>query len=280
MYRRTLVFTMVVPMMVAALEPNKTADVHYSYPMQTGAKLTVENVNGSIEISGWDQSTIDITATKYAETDQLLAQIKVDVAVAADGVHIRTIPPAESGQVGVKYVLKVPRRAELAEIRSTNGAIRISEIEGGANLHTTNGSVHATKTRGKLAIGTSNGAVQIEGNDGDTDVHTSNGSIKASEISGPVNAVTSNGAVDLKLASTALGAVKAATSNGGITVRMPAGGGARVRAVTSSHNKIVSDFEVRKEGDNSESHLQGVVGGGGPDVELSTSHGSIRLLKL
>jgi len=280
MYGRILVFTMAVPMMVAALEPNKTADVHYSYPMQAAAKLTVENVNGSIEISGWDQSMIDITATKFAETDQLLARIKVDVAVAADGVHIRTIPPAEPGQVGVKYVLKVPRRAELAEIRSTNGAIRITEIEGGANLHTTNGSVHATKTRGKLEIGTSNGAVQIDENDGDTDVHTSNGAIKASEIRGPLNAVTSNGGVDLKLASTTLGPVKAATSNGGITLRMPAAAGARVRAVTSSRNKIVSDFEVRREGDNSESHLQGVVGGGGPDVDLSTSHGSIRLLKL
>jgi Putative adhesin len=280
MYRRTLVFTMAVPMMLAGLEPNKTEVVHESHPMQPGAKLTVENINGAIEISGWDQSMIDITATKYAESDQLLAQLKVDVAVAADGVHIRTIAPSESGEVGVKYVLKVPRRAELAEIRSTNGAIRITEIEGGANLRTTNGSVHAAKTRGKLEIGTSNGAVQIEENDGETDVHTSNGSIRASGMSGPLTAVTSNGAVDLRLASATLGSVKAATSNGGITLRMPAGGGARVRAVTSSRNKIVSDFEVRKEGDNSESHLQGVVGGGGPDVELSTSHGSIRLLKL
>ena len=280
MYRRTLVFTMAVPMMLAGLEANKTEVVHSSYPMQPGAKLTVENINGAIEISGWDQSMIDITATKYAETDQLLAQLKVDVAAGGDGVHIRTIPPTDSGQVGVKYVLKVPRRAELAEIRSTNGAIRITETEGSANLRTTNGSVHAAKTRGKLEIGTSNGAVHIEENDGETDVHTSNGSIHASAISGPLTAVTSNGAVNLKLASTTLGAVKATTSNGGITLSIPATAGARVRAVTSSRNKIVSDFDIRKEGDNSESHLEGVVGGGGPNVELSTSQGSIRLLKL
>jgi hypothetical protein len=31
---------------------------------------------------------------------------------------------------------------------------------------------------------------------------------------------------------------------------------------------------------NSESHLEGVVGAGGPTVELTTSQGSIRLLKL
>jgi hypothetical protein len=166
---------MAAPLLLAALEPNKTESVHYSYPMQPGTRLTVENTNGSIEISGWDQNMIDISATKYADTDQVLAQLKVDVAVAADGVHISTVVPPESHNVGVKYVLKVPRRAELAEIRSSNGSIRITEIEGAAILHTSNGSVHASKTRGKLEIGTSNGSVHIEENDGEKDVSTSNG---------------------------------------------------------------------------------------------------------
>ncbi len=301
MNRRLLVLTIAAPLLLAALEPNKTDSVHYSYPMQPGSRLTVENINGSIEISGWDQSTIDIAATRYAETDQMLAQLKVDVAVAADGVHIRTIVPPEAHNVGVKYVLKVPRRAELAEIRSSNGSIRVNEIEGAANLHTSNGSVHASKTRGKLEIGTSNGSVQINENEGETDVRTSNGSVHASVIRGPLTATTtnggmhvdleesrggpvtlttSNGGVDLKLGSVTQSDVKASTSNGGITLRMPASAGARVRAVTSSHNKVSSDFDVRKEGTNSESHLEGVVGAGGPNVELTTSQGSIRLLKL
>jgi DUF4097 and DUF4098 domain-containing protein YvlB len=301
MNRRILVLTIATPLILGALEPNKTADVHYSYPMQPGSRLTVENMNGSIQISAWDQNTIDISATKHADTDQMLAQVKVDVAVAADGVHIRTIVPPDAHNVGVKYVLKVPRRTELAEIRSSNGSIHVTETEGPANLRTSNGSVHASKTRGKLEIGTSNGSVQVQENDGETDVHTSNGSVHASGIRGPLTATTSNGGmhidldesrggpvtlttsnggVDLKLGSATQSTVKAETSNGGITLRMPAAAGAHVRAVTSSHNKVSSDFDVRKEGSNSESHLEGVVGAGGPTVELTTSQGSIRLLKL
>jgi DUF4097 and DUF4098 domain-containing protein YvlB len=301
MNRRILVLAIATPLLLAAWERNRTADVHYSYPMQPGSRLTVENMNGSIEISAWDQSVIDISATKHAETDQMLAQLKVDVAVAADGVHIRTIAPPEAHNVGVKYVIKVPRRTELAEIRSSNGSIHVTETEGAANLRTSNGAVHASKTRGKLEIGTSNGSVQIQENDGETDVHTSNGSVHASGIRGPLTATTSNGgmhvdldesrggpvtlttsngAVDLKLGSATQSAVKAETSNGGITLRMPATAGAHVRAVTSSQSKVSSDFDVRKEGANSESHLEGVVGAGGPTVELTTSQGSIRLLKL
>src|SRR3982074_1383611 len=143
MNRRTLVLAIATPLVLAALEPNKTESVHYSYPMQSGSRLTVENMNGSIEISGWDQNMIDITATKHAETDQMLPPLKGGAAGAA---------------VGAKYRLKAPRRTGLAEIRSSNGSIRVTETEGAANLRTSNGSVNASKTRGRLAIGPSTGS--------------------------------------------------------------------------------------------------------------------------
>jgi len=61
-------------------------------------------------------------------------------------------------------VIKLPRRAELTDIRSSHGA--------------SNGSVHASKTRGKLAIA-SNAAVQVRDIEGETSVQTSNGAIHA-----------------------------------------------------------------------------------------------------
>jgi hypothetical protein len=74
--------------------------------------------------------------------------------------------------------------------------------------------------------------------------------------------------------------VKASTSNGGITVHMPASAGAHVKAETSTNSRVHSDFDVRQEGANSPSRLEGVVGSGGPTLELTTSQGGIRLLKL
>ena len=198
MYQRTILLTLAAATLLMGLEPNRPqvqATFHQSYPMQSGSKLTLNNLNGSVEISGWDQNILDVTATKYAETQELLAQLKIDVSVAAGGVLIRTIPPPESGNVGVKYVIKIPRRAELTEIRSSNGAIHINEIEGDANLRTSNGAVHAEKTRGKLEITTSNGAVDVQNIEGETDVHTSNGGVRASGIRGPLVAMTSNGGI-------------------------------------------------------------------------------------
>jgi len=69
------------------------AEFRQSYPMQPGSKLTVDNLNGSVEISGWDQSTLDVSATRYAETQPLLDAQKIDIAVGSGGAVIRALPP-------------------------------------------------------------------------------------------------------------------------------------------------------------------------------------------
>ena len=74
--------------------------------------------------------------------------------------------------------------------------------------------------------------------------------------------------------------MKAATSNGSITVHIPAVAGAHVTAQTSHHNRVSTDFDVRKEGENSESRLEGIVGAGGPRLQLTTTQGAIRILKI
>ena len=97
---------------------------------------------------------------------------------------------------------------------------------------------------------------------------------------GAITLTTTNGSVDLKLGAVTQGEVKAATSNGSITVRIPAVAGAHVKAETSRHSRVSTDFDVRKEGENSPSRLEGIVGSGGPQLNLTTTQGSIRILKI
>ena len=54
MYRRTILLTLAAATLLPGLEPKRTqvqATFHQSHPMQSGSKLTVTNLNGSIEIS-------------------------------------------------------------------------------------------------------------------------------------------------------------------------------------------------------------------------------------
>ena len=68
------------------------------------------------------------------------------------------------------------------------------------------------------------------------------------------------------------------TNNGPITLRMAEGTNARISARTSNAS-IDTDFEVRAQGELSRNRLEGAIGSGGPLIDLSTSNGSIHLLK-
>src|SRR5438067_12361922 len=86
-------------------------DFHFTYELQPGGHVTVEGFNGSIEISGWDQDSVVIDGAKYAPSPELLDAIKIDIQNSSDSVHIRAIRPSSPrGNMGAKFVIKVPRK--------------------------------------------------------------------------------------------------------------------------------------------------------------------------
>lgn len=278
-------------------------DFHFSYPQTAGGRLTVDNFNGSVEVTGWDQNTVDVSGAKYAESQDLLRAIKIDVSSAGNIVQVKTVrPPAQHRNMGAKYVIRVPRRTELQSVTSSNGSLRVEDVEGDAHLATSNGSVHLAKIRGNVEAHSSNGSVEVTDVNGRMSFRTSNGSVHAENLNGafeaetsngsvhvhlrdseaglPIKLTTSNGAVDLQLDSPRQNDVVARTSNGPVTVRLPAGANASVHAATSSTGSVRSDFEILTRGELSRKRIEGTIGGGGPRIDLTTSNGSIRLVKL
>ena len=90
---------------------------------------------------------------------------------------------------------------------------------------------------------------------------------------------TSNGGVELTLPNDVRNDVRVSTNNSGITVHAPSGLNARLTARTSN-SRITTDFEVKMQGEISKNRLEGTIGSGGSTVELTTSNGSIKLLRL
>ena len=279
-------------------------DFHKTYPLKGGGRVSVENFNGSVEITAWDRDEVDVSGTRYARTQELLDQVKVDVLASADAVRIRTQRPATDskrwrGGYGVRYIVKVPRKTELDRIESTNGHLHAEGTEGNARLKTTNGGVKLNSLRGLINATTTNGAVELRDVTGDAELHTTNGSIRTELHKGSVTAETTNGGVRLALASTspqkAIHAettngnveisapslngneIHAESTNGNITVRLPGSAKATVRARTSNA-RVTSDLDVVTTFTNEKKNrLEGTINGGGPLLELTTSNGSVRL---
>jgi hypothetical protein len=279
-------------------------EFHESHPLKSGGRVTLESSNGGVEIIGWDQDTVDITGTKYASTEQVLKALKIDIVASADSVRIRAVPPTgHRSNWGAKFVLRVPRRVELERIATSNGGLRIEDVEGAARLRTSNGGVKIARVRGSVEVETSNGGVEVAEHDGSLIARTSNGGIRADNVRGLFEATTSNGSINARLSDPQPGKpikldssngsitlamdtirdndVRITTSNSSITLRLPPQAKGLLKANTSNSN-VTTDFDINiRSGQLSKSFVEGALNGGtGPMFDLSTSNGNIRVLKM
>jgi hypothetical protein len=156
------------------------SDFHYSYALNPGGRLEVDNFNGSIEITGWDQANCEINGSRFASTAELRDRIKIDVNHSGSLIYIHSVRPAGEfhGNMGVRYVIHVPRKIELSRITTSNGPIHVEGTEGRAELKTSNGPVRVESLAGELNAHTSNGPVTIENVSGGMSLHTSNSAIR------------------------------------------------------------------------------------------------------
>jgi DUF4097 and DUF4098 domain-containing protein YvlB len=74
------------------------------------------------------------------------------------------------------------------------------------------------------------------------------------------------------------GELKVRTTNGSVEVTMPASAEFRVEAATTNGG-IQTDFPVTVQGTFSSKELSGTVGGGGRELNVATTNGTIRLMK-
>jgi len=285
---------------------NFREEFHFSYPLASGGKLTLDSFNGAVEIRGWDQDTVEITGSKYAATEDTLREMEVRVTTEADGVRIRTVRPSgKKIPCGAKYFIRVPHHTDLRHVTTSNGSLRFEDISGSVVARTSNGAAHVSRINGPVEVITSNGGVELAHIEGPASVRTSNGRVKATDLTGGLEAVTSNGsiqahvstamarrgvrletsngAIDLSLDSGVLDQIRASTSNAGITVRLPETLAAHVHAQTSNA-PVSTEFDVNREDTKTRSKLEGTIGTAAvpnlPEVHLSTSNAMIRLLKL
>lgn len=277
-------------------------DFQQSHAMKPGGRLSLENMNGSVEIYGWDENKVEITGTKYARSEQALQALKIDIVASGDSVRIRTVPPSgHRGGMGARYVIHVPRKIEIdrvassngrvhlegvdatARLRTSNGAVRILRVKGAVEVDTSNGSVELTEHTGPAVLHTSNGAIRADGVRGQFEATTSNGSITANisdpEPSRPVKLDTSNGSINLTMAAVRGNDIHASTSNSSITLKLPANVGAQLKARTSN-SSVTTEFDTAVKGTISKNLVEGVIGSGGPLIDLSSSNGAIRVLRM
>ncbi|MEM1178156.1 MAG: DUF4097 family beta strand repeat-containing protein [Acidobacteriota bacterium] len=221
--------------------------INQSYTLGDQGRLSLDNVNGDVEIEGWDKDEVELVANIRSGDRDMLKEVEIDVDINGDRIHIETDYPDSKGGWGrdwaeVDYQLKVPRGTELAEISLVNGSLRLEAVAG------------------------------------DVEASLVNGSLNARGLSGSVELSSVNGGVDLALDRLGDGQrIDVESVNGSIRVRLPADADAEVTAETV-HGSIKNDFGLKViKGEYVGSDMRGRLGSGSARMSLENVNGSIRV---
>ena len=243
-FRLALLLTAIL--LVAQCAPANDQVFERSYPLHAGGSFLLENVNGSVEVDGWNRDEVEVRAVKVSpDGSHDLSEVQIEVQSQPSQVLVHTrYPKGEGAEVAVEYHIYVPSKILLSHVETVNGSVLVHGIDGGGALHSVNGNVEVLKSAGRFSAKTTNGNVRVE----------------LSELGegAPMNVETVNGSVVLGLPSSARANLKILNLNGDISSELP---------VTST----MTSAGART--------LRGKLGLGGGEISVRTINGTIRLVR-
>jgi hypothetical protein len=219
---------------------------HHTYPLAAGGSFALENVNGSVQVEGWDRDEVEVSAVKTGRNDTRdLSQVKIEVDNSRPGqvaVHTR-YPKGEGAEVAVEYHVHVPYKVLLGGIETVNGSVIVRGVEGGGELKSVNGNVEVFDSSGRFSEKTTNGNLRLE--------------LRELLAGGPMNLETVNGSVVLGLPQDARADLRVLAMNGEFYSELPVTSTASKPAARAFHAKL---------------------GTGGGEISVRTINGGVRLV--
>lgn len=222
-----------------------------AYPLGPGGRLELINVNGRIaaEPTAGDRVELVGERTGRATTEEaareLLAKTEMREESSDSRVRVEVRAPRTFGiaSVEVKWTVKVPRGV-VVDLRTVNGRIELSGLEGEVHAKTVNGGVVAKG----LAVST-------------------------------LEAATVNGGVEIELTRPLAGdgEVSIEAVNGGVSLALPEASKVSVTARVTNGGISTEGLDIQVVGERTRRRLEGTLNGGGTRVTLETTNGGARL---
>jgi len=226
-----------------------TEEFHQTYPLTADGRIELDNINGPVHISSWDQNSVKVDAVKYANSKERLDEAKIEIEAGKDYLSIRTRYPdhnnswswgSHNNPASVEYTLTVPRTARLDEIKLINGPLDITGVTG---------EVRASCINGELT---------------------------AHDLAGHARLSTINGRLDARFDQLAGSSVELNSVNGEVELTIPSDSKAEIAATTVSGG-IQNDFGLHVSHHFVGHNMHGELGNGGTHIKISNVNGRIEI---
>jgi DUF4097 and DUF4098 domain-containing protein YvlB len=167
--------------------------VNETRPASATAQVTIENMAGLIDVSGWDRNEVQVTGT----LDEQASKLEISGNEHALRIEVKYQKRHNlSFDNGSRLTIKVPRGSEV-ETESVSAEIKIAEVAGEVSCESVSGRVTVRGAPAGLDVETVSGAIDVAITAGDASLASVSGDILAKGVSGDVEATTVSGEIEI-----------------------------------------------------------------------------------
>ena len=239
-------------------------DFRQSFNLAQGGSITIKNVSGDINISGYDGATVEVSAYKEGRDRD---QVSVENLSTPNHVSLRAEYPHNCEcDASLRFEVKVPRSVRFNFER----------------ISTASGNLNAENVTGRVEMNTASGDVLLSGVSGEIRASSASGTVKVKDSAGSVNASSASGNVEVELSRVeGDGDMHFSSASGNVEVRLPATIDATVEMSTVSGD-LETNFpiEVEKAKYGPGKRARGQLGGGSRILKISSASGDVSLKSL
>jgi len=189
-----------------------------SFSVPANARVNVSTYDGPITIHGWDKPEVMYTATRHADDEAELKEVRVETE--QQGPAVSVIAKSNENRGWVSLDVFVPRNANV-HASSEDGRLALQGVTGELTLRTGDGSIEVTDSQGQLKVSSGDGHIRIANFEGQADARTADGAIMLDGRFSNLSARTGDGSISLAVAPDSNFTIEtdaASITNQGLTV--------------------------------------------------------------
>jgi len=185
MKRAALVLAAVLagPSWLAAQSP-----VDQKRPAAPDAKVSIENLSGSVKVTGWDRAEVQVKGTLGEGAELSFDGPEKDLQIEVETEH--------GNPMGVKSDLEVfvPAGSSVS-VEGFQATISVAGVTGAVSAETVNGSITQAGAAKSVELESVNGSIDVTKATGRVQAEAVNGTVTVRDASGELDASTVNGKV-------------------------------------------------------------------------------------
>ena len=221
-------------------------ELNQTYGFSPRGNIELQNINGDVQISGWDSDLVQIKAVKRTFVKADLEKARIQIDAEPDTIKIRTVYEKShaldcehNDQADVEFTIMVPRTAHLAKVELVNGNLTITNITGPVKASSVNGRINASGLEGVTHLSTVNGRLEAA----------------FDRIGSGAEVMSLNGPLKVTLPSNVNAELEASTVKG----------------------EIENDFSIPVQNTNPGKELKVEMGSGGARIQIKNVNGAITI---